>query len=142
MPAFFNFSSEPDPEDARRNIADLDQGGLGLPEKDFYFRTDSNSEEIRRKYVAHIAKMLELSGVDESAAHAQATNIMRIETALAKGSLDVTVAPRSQAARSSHFAGRIGSSNRRRFRSMNISGRSTRPSFRPLTYRFRFFKRR
>ena len=91
VPVFFSFSSEPDPDDARRNIADLDQGGLGLPEKDFYFRTDSNSEEIRRKYVTHISKMLELSGVEQAAAHTQAEDIMRMETALAKGSLDVTL---------------------------------------------------
>jgi putative endopeptidase len=87
---FFDFSSSPDPDNARRNIANLDQGGLGLPEKDFYFRSDSGSEEIRRKYVAHIAKMLQLAGVAQQLAAKQATDIMRIETALAKGSLDIT----------------------------------------------------
>jgi putative endopeptidase len=87
---FFNFSSEPDPDNARRNIADLDQGGLGLPEKDFYFRTDARSEEIRQKYVAHIAKMLQLTGIAQELAAKQASEIMRIETALAKGSLDIT----------------------------------------------------
>ena len=63
---FFSFSSQPDPDNARQNIANLDQGGLGLPEKDFYFRSDSHSEEIRQKYVAHIAKMLVLSGVESA----------------------------------------------------------------------------
>ncbi len=58
---FFDLSSSPDPDNARRNIANLDQGGLGLPEKDFYFRSDASSEEIRQKYVAHIGKMLQLS---------------------------------------------------------------------------------
>jgi endothelin-converting enzyme/putative endopeptidase len=87
---FFSFSPEPDPDNARRDIANLDQGGLGLPEKDFYFRTDSHSEDIRKKYVAHIAKMLELGGVEPSLAAKQATEVMRIETALAKGSLDIT----------------------------------------------------
>ena len=90
VPAFFNFSSESDPDDARRNIANLDQGGLGLPEKDFYFRSDPRSDEIREKYVAHIAKMLALSGLEQPFANKQAAEIMRIETALAKGSLDVT----------------------------------------------------
>jgi putative endopeptidase len=87
---FFSFSPEPDPDNARRNIADLDQGGLGLPEKDFYFRADSHSAEIRQKYVAHIGKMLELSGLEALLAAKQATEIMRIETVLAKGSLDIT----------------------------------------------------
>ncbi len=87
---FFDFSAAPDPDNARRNIANLDQGGLGLPEKDFYFRSDSRSEEIRQKYVAHIAKMLELTDVAPQIAAEQAADIMRIETALAKGSLDIT----------------------------------------------------
>jgi endothelin-converting enzyme/putative endopeptidase len=69
---FFDFSSSPDPDNARRNIANLDQGGLGLPEKDFYFRSDARSEEIRQKYVAHIGKMLELSGTVPSVAAKQA----------------------------------------------------------------------
>jgi putative endopeptidase len=87
---FFNFSSEPDPDNARRNIADLDQGGLGLPERDFYFRSDPRSEEIRQKYVIHIAKMLQLTGIAQELAAKQAADVMRIETTLAKGSLDIT----------------------------------------------------
>ncbi|MBV9761280.1 MAG: M13 family metallopeptidase [Acidobacteriaceae bacterium] len=87
---FFSFGSSPDPKDAKMMIADLDQGGLGLPEKDFYFRTDEKSKEIRDKYVAHVAKMFELEGApaDEAAKKAQA--VMSIETELAKASLDVT----------------------------------------------------
>jgi len=87
---FFNFGATPDPAEADRNIADLDQGGLGLPEKDFYFRPDAHSEEIRRKYVTHIGKMLALGGVEPQVATKEAAEIMRIETALAKASLDVT----------------------------------------------------
>ena len=79
----------PDPDDAKMEMAGLDQGGLGLPEKDYYFRTDANSIELRKKYVAHIAKMLELIGVPSAAAEQQAATIMKIETDLAKGSLDV-----------------------------------------------------
>ena len=90
LQVFFNFSSAPDPGNARLDIADLDQGGLGLPEKDFYFRSDARSAEIRQKYVSHIAKMLQLVGVTPALAAKQASNVMRIETALAKGSLDVT----------------------------------------------------
>jgi endothelin-converting enzyme/putative endopeptidase len=87
---FFDFSSSPDPDNAGRNIANLDQGGLGLPEKDFYFRSDAHSEEIRQKYVAHIGKIFQLAGIAPPIAAKQASDIMRIETALAKGSMDIT----------------------------------------------------
>jgi len=87
---FFSFSPEPDPKDARMEIAALDQGGLGLPERDYYFRTDEKSEEIRRKYVAHIEKMFELMGVPAAEAAKKASTVMSIETDLARNSLDVT----------------------------------------------------
>ena len=87
---FFDFSPQPDPKDARMEMAGLDQGGLGLPEKDYYFRTDPKSEQIRQKYVAYIAKLFELSGDPATQAQAKATAVMSIETQLAKGSLDVT----------------------------------------------------
>jgi predicted metalloendopeptidase len=86
----FRFNSAPDPHNARQTIADLDQGGLGLPEKDFYLRTDLRSQEIRTKYVAHIAKMFELLGVEPAMAAKKAAEVMSMETALAKVSLDVT----------------------------------------------------
>jgi putative endopeptidase len=86
----FNFAPMSDPKNAAQTIAGLDQGGLGLPEKDFYFRTDKRSVEIRQKYVAHIAKMFQLLGVAPAAAQKKATAIMAFETSLAKASLDVT----------------------------------------------------
>ena len=90
VPVFFNFSASPDPDNARRNLADLDQGGLGMPERDFYFRVDVRSQDIRQKYVSHIARMLQLTGIPPDRAVKQAAEVMRIETALAKGSLDIT----------------------------------------------------
>jgi putative endopeptidase len=87
---FFNFTSSPDPKNARMMIADIDQGGLGLPEKDYYLRTDPKSQEIRQKYLAHIAKMFALIGVPEATASKKASTVMSIETDLAKASLDVT----------------------------------------------------
>ncbi len=90
VPVFFNFSSTPDPKDARMNIAEVDQGGLGLPERDFYFRTDPKSEEVRRKYVQHVGKMFELLGTTPAEAQRQASVVMEIETELAKASLDIT----------------------------------------------------
>ncbi len=87
---FFTFSSAPDLKNAKMSLADLDQGGLGLPEKDYYFRSDPKSVEIRKKYVASIAKMFVLTGVSASEASRKAAIVMSVETELAKASLDVT----------------------------------------------------
>ena len=87
---FFAFGSSPDPKDARVMIADLDQGGIGLPERDYYFRDDAKSKELRAKYVAHIGRMLALSGVPSAEAIGKADRVMALETALAKASLDIT----------------------------------------------------
>ncbi len=86
----FEFGSMPDPKNARMNIANVDQGGLGLPEKDFYFRTDERSQQLRQKYVAHIAKIFQLIGVPQADAGRKASTIIRMETDLARASLDVT----------------------------------------------------
>jgi putative endopeptidase len=86
---FFEFGASPDPNDSKMEMAGIDQGGLGLPEKDYYFRTDENSIELRKKYVAHIAKMYELIGIPAAEATKKADDVMKLETDLAKGSLDV-----------------------------------------------------
>ncbi|HEX4771227.1 MAG TPA: M13 family metallopeptidase [Bryobacteraceae bacterium] len=86
----FSFGSEPDPKDARMMLAELDQGGIGLPERDYYFRTDAQSEDLRKKYVVHIAKTFELIGVPAVDAAKDAATVMSIEIALAKASMDVT----------------------------------------------------
>lgn len=88
--AFFNFGPDADPKNASMDIADMDQGGLGLPEKDFYFRTDQRSDDVRKKYVTHIGRMFQLIGIPPQEAAAKAAKVMAIETALAKSSLDVT----------------------------------------------------
>jgi endothelin-converting enzyme/putative endopeptidase len=85
---FFHFSSGPDAKNSAVVIADVDQGGLGLPDRDYYLKTDEKSVEIRRQYVAHIQKMLELAGIASDAAAKQAQAVMAIETELAKASLD------------------------------------------------------
>jgi putative endopeptidase len=85
---FFRFGSSPDAKNSEEMIADLDQGGLGLPDRDYYFKTDEKSVEIRKQYVAHVQKMLELTGVKPEEAALQAQAIMTIETELAKASLD------------------------------------------------------
>ncbi len=86
----FNFSSGQDAKDSNAVIGQADQGGIGLPEKDYYFRADAKAVETRKEYVAHITRMLQLTGVAAADAAKQAETIMRLETALAKVSLDVT----------------------------------------------------
>ena len=86
---FFGFGSEADFKDASLEMAIADRGGMGLPERDYYFRDDAKSKELREQYVAHVAKMLSLLGVPQAQADASAQAIMRLETALAKGALDV-----------------------------------------------------
>jgi putative endopeptidase len=88
--AFMNFGEQQDFKDARKQIALLDQGGLGLPERDYYFRTGEAAEKTRAQYVQHIANMLKLAGAPESKAASDANAIMQLETALAKVSMDVT----------------------------------------------------
>ncbi|MGA7908676.1 MAG: M13 family metallopeptidase, partial [Candidatus Sulfotelmatobacter sp.] len=70
-------------------IAVVDQGGLGLPERDYYFRTGEVAEKTRDQYVEHITNMLKLMGEPETEA-GEAQKIMQLETALAKVSMDVT----------------------------------------------------
>ncbi len=88
--AFFSFGEQQDFKDARKQIAVVDQGGLGLPERDYYFRTGEAPEKTRKEYVEHIAKMMKLLGEPESQATDDAQKIMQLETALAKVSLDIT----------------------------------------------------
>jgi putative endopeptidase len=83
----FNAGSQLDPDDSEQQIASLDQGGLGLPERDYYFREDAKSKQIRVRYVEHVARMLQLLGDFPAAARVGATRIMALETALAKASL-------------------------------------------------------
>jgi putative endopeptidase len=88
--AFFNYGEQQDFKDARKQIAALDQGGLGLPERDYYFRTGEAAEKTRREYVQHITNVLKLMGEAESQAASDARAIMQFETALAKVSMDIT----------------------------------------------------
>jgi len=83
----FAFSSSPDLRDADRDVADLSQGGLGLPDRDFYFNKGEESEKLRVAYVAHVTRMFELLGDSPQKAAAEAATVMRIETALADGSM-------------------------------------------------------
>jgi putative endopeptidase len=83
----FRFDSTQDYRDASQVIAEADQGGLGLPDRDYYVKDDAKSVELRKAYVTHVQKMFELLGDQPEVAAAEAQTVMRIETALAKGSM-------------------------------------------------------
>ncbi|HLI86984.1 MAG TPA: M13 family metallopeptidase [Bryobacteraceae bacterium] len=83
----FGFSSSPDFADSSREIAFVMAGGLGLPDRDYYVKTDAKSQEIRSRYVDHVARTFELLGDSPAAAKTEAQTVMAIETALAKASL-------------------------------------------------------
>ena len=83
----FDFRSDQDYKDSTQVIAEADQGGLGLPDRDFYLKTDAKLEELRKAYLAQVRKMFELLGDKPGVAAAEARTVMRIETALAKASL-------------------------------------------------------
>jgi putative endopeptidase len=86
--ALFRFSSTPDSKNSAQTIANADQGGLGLPDRDYYLKDDAKSVKLREQYLAHVQKMLELAGQSPALAAAGAQAVLRIETDLAKGSLD------------------------------------------------------
>ena len=83
----FGFGSNQDFADSNSIIAFAFAGGLGLPDRDYYTKTDPKSVEIRAKYLEHVRNMLRLIGDDAKTAEAESNTIMAIETALAKVSL-------------------------------------------------------
>ena len=87
---FFGYGEQQDFKDATKQIASVQQGGLGLPEKDYYLRTGAKDVELRDQYVAHVAKMLELAGSSPEKAAKDAHAILGFETDLAKASMGVT----------------------------------------------------
>jgi endothelin-converting enzyme/putative endopeptidase len=83
----FDFHSNQDYKDSSHVIAELDQGGLSLPDRDFYLLQDPKSLKLRHAYRAHVRQMFALLGDSPPAAAAEAKRVMRMETALAKGSM-------------------------------------------------------
>ncbi|HEX4824524.1 MAG TPA: M13 family metallopeptidase [Candidatus Polarisedimenticolaceae bacterium] len=83
----FGSGVEQDAKESSVQIVALYGGGLGLPDRDYYFKDDDKSKDLRTKYVAHVANMLKLLGDSADAAKTEAATIMRIETALAKVTL-------------------------------------------------------
>ena len=88
--AFFGMGSAQDYADSASVIAAYAAGGLGMPERDYYTRTDAKSVEQRQQYVAHVKKMMQLAGEPEARAAKDAETVLKIETRLAEASLTVT----------------------------------------------------
>ncbi|HEX9982794.1 MAG TPA: M13 family metallopeptidase [Thermoanaerobaculia bacterium] len=83
----FTYYSSPDAKNSSSMISEVSQAGLGLPDRDYYFKDDARSQEIRAEYVKHVARMLELAGSDTANAARDANTIMKLETALAEASM-------------------------------------------------------
>ena len=84
---FFPIDSIQDYRDASQVIANVDQGGLGLPDRDYYTKDDPKSQELRQQYVAHVQKIFELLGDTPTVSGSEAQTVMKIETNLAKASM-------------------------------------------------------
>lgn len=82
----FRFSSGQDIKDSTRMIAQASQGGLGMPDRDYYFCDDEKSKQLRTDYEEHVAKMFALAGDGPDKAAAESKTVVTIETALAKAS--------------------------------------------------------
>jgi endothelin-converting enzyme/putative endopeptidase len=85
--ALFAFGPEPDFKNAKMMGVAVDQGGIALPEKDYYFRDDAKSVELRKQYVEHITNMFKLAGESADQAAKDAQTVMTFETTLAKNSM-------------------------------------------------------
>jgi putative endopeptidase len=84
----FQFGSQPDFKNAKIHIAAVDQGGLALPDRDYYLKDEERFANVRRQYPGHVQRMLQLLGDAPDAAAREAQTVLDIETALAKASLE------------------------------------------------------
>jgi putative endopeptidase len=85
--ALFEFSSAQDYKNSSQEIGDAAQGGLGLPDRDYYLRTDAKSKQLLGNYTAHVQRMLELAGDPAARAASEAKTVLAIETKLAAASM-------------------------------------------------------
>jgi len=85
---FFGFTGQQDYDDASKVVAQIDQGGLSLPSRDYYINTDEKSVETLKKYRAHVQKMFELAGEAQAQASEDAGTVIELETAMAKAQMD------------------------------------------------------
>ncbi len=87
-PSLYGVYVGADSKDSNKNVVNLGAGNLGLPDRDYYIKDDSDSKEKREKYVAHISRMLQFLGDSKAQAEAQAKQVLAFETKLAKPRLD------------------------------------------------------
>ena len=85
---FFGFTGGQDYDDASKVVAQIDQGGLSLPNRDYYIKTDEKSVETFKKFRAHVQKMFVLVGESEAQASADAGTVIELETAMAQAQMD------------------------------------------------------
>lgn len=85
----FGFSAQPDFHNTSIVIGAFDQGGMGLPGRQFYLENDAKSVELREKYTAYVSKLYQLAGEPEAKAKADAAVVMQMETALAKVAMEI-----------------------------------------------------
>src|SRR5262249_5314349 len=88
--ALFGFYSAPDLHNASQVIAYIDQGGLSLPDRDYYIKDDPKQAEMRKHFVEYVTQIFTLAGQPAEQAGASAQTGLRIETVLAKASMDRT----------------------------------------------------
>jgi putative endopeptidase len=86
--ALFGFSGQADFDDASRNVALIDQGGMALPGRNFYLDQDDKAKEIRAKYQKHVAAIFVLAGEKSEQAKADANTVLAMETEMAKAAMD------------------------------------------------------
>jgi putative endopeptidase len=84
----FGFTGQQDYDEASKVVAQIDQGGLSLPNRDYYLNTDDKSKELLKKYHAHMQKMFVLAGESEAQADTDAATVIEIETGLAQAQMD------------------------------------------------------
>ena len=82
----FGFGVSQDDKDSTKYISSFFQGGLGMPDRDYYLKDDERSKKVREAYEAHIIRTFELLGDAPEAAKAEAATVMKVETALAQAS--------------------------------------------------------
>jgi putative endopeptidase len=84
----FGLTSSPDNHNPSQVIATVFASGLGLPDRDYYLKTEQRFQEAREKYLVHVAAMFKLAGYDEAKAKAAANTVFQMEKKLAEASLD------------------------------------------------------
>jgi len=88
IPVLFLFGPQPDAKDSTKTIASLNQGGLSLPDRDFYLKTDPKSVETRDRFMRHVSNIFKLAGDTPETAASRAKIVLDFETIIAKASAD------------------------------------------------------